>query len=403
MSQARGPLEGLKIIDLTRLAPGPYATMLLGDLGATVITVEPPPARRKGASASDIPVYGTDVARKAGLNPLFRSRRSIVIDLKKVRGKDILLELAHDADVFLEGFRPGVVHRLGIDYDSVRRVCPEIVYCSISGYGQEDERRSRSGHDITYLAESGLLSATCRDQIRPGIPLNVAGDLAAGGLIAAFGILAAIRGRERSGEGSFVDVSILHGLLSLLAPTAAWERAGAGTQSWGRGMLTGAAPFYDCYATADGQWIAIAANEAKFYREMCSALGLEELVDAQGDLERWPELRAALDAVFATKERAEWMQFLDRFDFPFAAVQSIEEAFDAELGTSGAATPEAPTVFVPRLSAWAHESRPIARHPGQDTVEILSELGLPTEEIDDLLREGVVLCSTAEDLTREEH
>lgn len=402
MTEAKnGPLEGLRIIDLTRLAPGPYATMLLGDLGASVITVEPPPSRLVDSSPGAIPVYGTEMSRNAALNPLFRSRRSIVIDLKKPEGRDLLVQMIRDADVFIEGFRPGVVDRLGIDYETLREVQPTLIYCSVSGYGQEDPRRDRPGHDLTYLAESGLLSATSRDNNRPGIPLNVAGDLAAGGLVAAFGILAAVRGRDQTGVGSFIDVSIYQGLLSLVAPTAAWERAGAGSQSWGQGMLSGLAPFYDCYATSDGRWIAIAANEPKFYKNMCVALRLDGFDDAQADVARWPRLRAALEAVFMSRDLAEWMLFLEDSDFPFAPVRSIDEAFGAELEGPDAGA-GLPPVFVPKFSEWAQRDSPVVHTPGQNSLEILSELGLRVDEITELLRGGVIFAPADESPSGEE-
>lgn len=200
MSDPTGPLSGVRILDLSALAPGPFATMLLGDLGAEVITVEAPAAARSGSGLGALPGYGGERARRQGINPLYRSRRSLVLDLKQPQALEIALQLAQRSDVFVEGFRPGTCERLGLGYDTVAARNPAIVYCSLTGYGQSGELAMRAGHDLNYIAESGLLSATTRDGQRPGIPVNVVADFAAGGLLAAFGILAGLLGRQASGR-----------------------------------------------------------------------------------------------------------------------------------------------------------------------------------------------------------
>ncbi len=369
------PLSGLRILDLTRLAPGPFATTLLGDLGAEVITVEPPGARRAGADVGVLPGHGGPASRAAGTNPLYRSRRSIVLDLKSEADRDLALRLVAQSDVFMEGFRPGVAARLGLGYDALARLRPDLVYCSISGYGQEGPMALAPGHDLNYLAESGVLSLSTRDGGRPAWPLNLLADLAGGGMVAAIGILAAVRRRDLSGEGALVDVSMYESLLAMASVAESWRRAGAPDPSWGRGLVSGAAPFYDCYRTADDRWIAVGAMEPKFYAALCEGIGRPELTSEQLDTAAWPRLRAAFEETFATRTLEQWIEHLDLRATAVSPVRSLEEAF-AAAQRDGFADGEGRVRAIPRISGEvaAPERLRTAREAGQDRDEILSLL-----------------------------
>lgn len=390
MSDPTGPLSGVRVLDLSALAPGPFATMLLGDLGAEVITVEAPASARSGSGLGELPAYGGERARRQGINPLYRSRRSLVLDLKQPQALEVALQLAQRCDVFVEGFRPGTCERLGLGYDTVAARNPGIVYCSLTGYGQSGELSMRAGHDLNYIAESGLLSATTRDGQRPGIPVNVVADFAAGGLLAAFGILAGILGRQASGKGTHIDASMYEGLLGLLQVVQSWSAASAPDPSWGRGLLSGAVPFYECYRTADGQWLSVAALEPKFFVNLCTALGRPDLVSAHADESRWGELRAAFEEIFAAASLADWLVRLDEVDTAVAPVRSLPDAFEAAR-RRGVLDASGMVGSLPRMSAWKPTTGSVVTRPGQHTREILDEIGLSPDKIEMLLAAGAVM------------
>lgn len=383
-----GPLTGIRVLDLSALAPGPFATMLLGDLGADVITVEAPPAARPGALLGDLPMYGGARARREGTNPLHRSRRSVVLDLKQPAGRDVALALVASADVFVEGFRPGTCARLGLGYDALSAADPRLVYCSLTGYGQDGDLAQKAGHDLNYIAESGLLSASTRPGQSPGIPLNMAADYAAGGLLAAFGILAALTGRAATGRGTHVDVSMYEGLLGLLQVVPTWTGAGAPDPSWGGGLLSGAVPFYDCYRTGDDRWLSVGALEPKFFANLCTALGRPDLVAAHGDPTRWDEVRAAFTEAFAGAPLDTWLERLADVDTAVAPVRSLPDAYATAHRRGVLPAPD--TVGpIPRMSGWATASGPVVTRPGTHTREVLGEIGRTAEEIDELVATGV--------------
>lgn len=370
----RGPLAGLRVLDLTRLAPGPYATMLLGDLGADVITIEPPPRVRASSNPSALPGHGGPEARRRGINPLFRSRRCITLDLKDAQELEIALELADRADVFIEGFRPGVCDRLGLGFEALRARNPRLVYCSLTGFGSRSPSAMRAGHDLNYLAEAGLLAIGAGGHRRPGIPMNVVADLAAGGMVAALGILAALRGRDATGQGAHVDVSMFEGVLSMLAPAAAWHTAGAPDPSWGGSLHSGAAPFYTCYATADERWLAVAAMEEKFFVALCEAIGHAELAPLQFQPERWPDLRSSLEATFRQEPLEHWLALFEGVDTAISPVLSLPEAFDAAR-RDGVVRPDGAVGPIPRISGYGRELGAVVRTPDEHRAQILAELG----------------------------
>lgn len=391
MTAGTGPLAGVRVLDLSALAPGPFATTLLGDLGAEVITIEAPPAARPGSGVAELGVHGGVEARRLGLSPLHRSRRSIVVDLKQPAGLDIALRLAERSDVFVEGFRPGVCDRLGLGYEALSAVSPGLVYCSLTGYGQVGELARHAGHDLNYIAEAGLLSACTRPGQRPGIPLNLGADYAAGGLLAAFGILAALTGRAATGRGTHVDVSMYEGLLGLMQVVPAWTAAGAPDPSWGGGLLSGAVPFYDCYRTSDDQWLSVGALEPKFFAGLCSALERPDLVDAQHDVDRWDEMREVFTEAFASAPLATWLDRFARVDTAVAPVRSLSDAF-ATAHARGVLPGPGRVGPIPRMSGWEATAGPVVTRAGAHTTEVLGELELGDDRIDELVAAGVVVA-----------
>lgn len=389
---AQGPLGGLQVLDLSALAPGPFATMLLGDLGADIVTVEPPPRARAGSTLEGLAHHGGLKARAEGTSPLHRSRRSIVVNLKEPAGLEIALRLAERADAMVEGFRPGTCERLGLGYSEVSARNPGIVYCSITGYGQDGKIARRAGHDLNYLAEAGLLSATTRPGQRPGIPINAVADFAAGGLVAAFGILAALHGRAASGRGTYIDVSMYEGLLGLLQVVPAWIAAGSPDPSWGGGLLSGAVPFYDCYLTSDGRWLSVGALEPKFFANLCHALGREDLIEAQFDPQRWGDLRSAFEEAFASATLEEWTERLAGVDTAFAPVRSVTEGFEVArrrgLVEDAKGVPRVRPL--PSMTGWKLPARRQSVRAGEDTRELMTEVGYTPGDIDRLAAEGIV-------------
>jgi crotonobetainyl-CoA:carnitine CoA-transferase CaiB-like acyl-CoA transferase len=323
-------LAGLKVLDLTRLLPGGFCTLLLADFGADVIKVEDTgmgdyvrwaPPHYPGADPS---------AGGALFLSLNRGKRSIRIDLKTEAGRDVLLRLARDADVLVESFRPGVLDRLGVGWERLHAENPRLVYCAITGYGQDGPYRDRAGHDMDYLALTGLLGLTGAGPEEP--PVQAAGqiaDLGGGALMAAFGILAALRARDRSGQGQLVDVSMTDGALSWLAMVAARFFAERTPPRRGGLELAGGLLCYRPYRCADG-WVALGALEPKFFAAWCAGVGRPELAERQFEPVGSP-VHAEVEAIFATRTRAEWAAFNAEHDCCLEPVLGLDEALDSEL------------------------------------------------------------------------
>jgi len=324
-----GALDGIRVLDLSRLLPGGFCSLLLADFGADVIKVEDtgmgdyvrwaPPAY-EGADPS---------AAGAMFLSLNRNKRSIRVDLKTDAGREVLLRLARDADVLLESFRPGVMDRLGVGYERLRQENPRLVYCAISGYGQDGPYRDRPGHDMNYLGLVGLLGLTGE---RGGPPVQAAGqiaDLGGGALMAAFGILAALRERDASGEGQLVDVSMSDGALSWLAMVAGRYFADGVTPRRGDLELAGRLVCYRPYACADG-WVTLGALEPKFWQAFCRGVGREDLIERQFEPPGSPA-HAEVEAIFAGRTRAEWQAFAGEHDCCLEPVLELDEALDSEL------------------------------------------------------------------------
>jgi crotonobetainyl-CoA:carnitine CoA-transferase CaiB-like acyl-CoA transferase len=319
MNQA---LAGIRVLDLSRMLPGPFASMMLGDLGAEVIKVEEPsvgdPTRHSR------PLVGNQGAAFLQVN---RNKKSIALDLKQPAARDLFLKLTATADVVLEQFRPGVVDRLGIGYEAVRQVNPRLVYCSLTGFGQTGAHRDRSGHDMNYLALAGVLGLTTDERGKPVIPGVQVADLA-GGMVAAFAVLAALMARQQTGRGQYVDVSMFDVMVAMLAVPAAHEFAGKTIDVGGKYALTGAYPFYNVYETSDGRYMTLGALEPKFWANFCKRVGRPELIARQfDDGERRTDLFAEVRAIFKARTRAEWVELMRDADCCCEPVLSMAEAF----------------------------------------------------------------------------
>ncbi|BBX00082.1 CaiB/BaiF CoA transferase family protein [Mycolicibacterium moriokaense] len=374
-----GPLTGVKVIELAGIGPGPYAAMLLADMGAEVVRIE-----RPGPSASGIPPE---------LDVLRRNRRSVVIDLRDPRGAQTVQAMTAHADVLLEGFRPGVTERLGLGPADCWEVNPRLVYGRMTGWGQTGPLAHSAGHDIGYIALTGALGAIGRAGEGPVPPLNLLGDFGGGSTFLVIGVLAALLEAAQSGQGQVVDAAIVDGASSLTAALHGMMAAGGWKDRRGENLLDTGRPWYDTYQTADGQWMAVGAIEPKFYAEFASLLGLpDEIAALRDDPDGWPKLRSAIADAFASRSREEWATVFDGTDACVAPVLSLTEAAhhphlaarDTFIDVGGVVQP-APA---PRFSrtAVAHPKPPAA--VGADAREVLADWGI--DDAEGLIRDGVV-------------
>jgi alpha-methylacyl-CoA racemase len=388
-------LGDIRVLDLTRLLPGGFCSLLLADFGADVVKVEDTAMGDYVRWAP--PYYGSEDQQPLGTRSalylaLNRGKRSIRLDLKSGGGREAMLRLAPQFDVVLESFRPGVLDRLGCGYEALREVNPGVVYCAITGYGQTGPSTDRAGHDMNYLGLNGLLGLTGEPGGRPISSAGQIADLGGGALMAAFGVMAALRERERSGEGQIVDVSMTDGSLAWLAMVAAQYLCDGQVPRRGEGQLTGGFLCYLPYEAADG-WITCAALEPKFWRAFCEGAGRPELVGAQFEApgsESWREVAE----VFKGRTRAEWLAFNDEHDAMIEPVLDLDEALDSELVREREMVveldqPDLGTVRqlgIPvKLSRTPGEVERPAPALGEHTEEVLREAGFGDEEIDSLL------------------
>jgi alpha-methylacyl-CoA racemase len=392
------PLSDVRILDLSRLLPGGFCSLLLADLGADVIKVEDTGMGDYVRWAP--PYYGDQHQHQLGTRSalylaLNRGKRSIRIDLKSDAGREAFLRLAGDADVVLESFRPGVLDKLGVGYERLRERNPEIVYCAVTGYGQEGPNTARAGHDTNYLALNGLLGLT---GAADGPPVSSAGqvaDLGGGGLMATFGILAALHERERSGEGQLVDVSMTDGALSWLAMIAAQFLNDGRVPHRGSEMLNGGVACYLPYECADG-WVSCGALEPKFWQAFCHGAGRPDLIEHQF-APPGSDGHAAVAEVFAARTKAEWAAFNDRHDCCIEPVLDLDEALESDLVRAREMVVE---VEQPELGPVRLLGHPIklSRTPadptrpapalGEHTEEVLREAGFSDDEVASLLESG---------------
>jgi crotonobetainyl-CoA:carnitine CoA-transferase CaiB-like acyl-CoA transferase len=397
-------LEGLKILDLTRYAPGPYCTMILGDLGADIIKIEEmgsPGGRRaeqmKGMDT--IPAPFEFPTTESTYNPLNRNKKSIQLNLKAAMGQRIFHQLAEKTDIVVEGFRPGVTKRLGIDYPTLKKVNQRLIYCAITGYGQDGPYRDLPGHDINYISNGGAVGAISLPGARPAIPGNLIGDMAAGGLQATIGILAALAARERTGKGQFVDIAMTDGAVSMLCLyLGRYFELGRLTKPEEKSSC-GATHYYNHYETSDGKFISIACSEPWFFANLCRALGCEDFIPYQMDIEKNDEITDYFRQKFLTRTSDEWFDILSKADAPVGRVYSLDElAGDpqlqhrrmiVEVDSPGEGKIRQAGISI-KLSETPGEIRNLGASPGESTVEILTELGYSQEEIKEMQEAEVI-------------
>ena len=386
MTGNRGPLAGYRIIEIAGIGPGPMAAMLLADLGSEVIRVERAAAAQ--GPAPDAP--HVDIT--------LRGRRNLALDLKQPQGVSVLLDLVDRADALIEGFRPGVMERLGAGPRECLERNPRLVYGRMTGWGQDGPWATAAGHDINYISLAGVLAHCRRDGQPPTPPLNLVGDYGGGAMFLAFGVVCALLEAQRSGEGQVVDAAMVDGAALLMSMFWTLRELGVfDEQHPGTNLLDTGAHFYDVYECADGEYVSIGSIEPQFYAELLRLTGLEgdEEFAGQMDRSRWPALKTRLSEVFASKTRAEWCALMEHTDVCFAPVLRMSEAAEHPhnvarsviVDVNGMRQP-APA---PRFSRTVPELDLPPAHPGQHTREILEDWGIAKDRIDALVESGAVV------------
>jgi alpha-methylacyl-CoA racemase len=379
-----GPLEGVKVIELAGIGPGPFCAMMLSDMGAEVIRVE----RSAAVAPGDPSNPPKDV--------LARGRRSIGVDLKNPDGLETVMKLVEQADILMEGFRPGVTERLGLGPEDCLARNPKIVYGRMTGWGQEGPYASAAGHDINYIALAGALAPIGRNGEAPLPPLNLVGDFGGGGMYLAFGLVCGLFESRHSGKGQVVDTAMVDGAASLMNMFWGMKAMGVWNDERGTNMLDTGSHFYDVYECSDGEYISIGSIEPQFYSELLrlSGLGAQEGLAGQNDRGEWPAMKQRVSDLFRTKTRDEWSSLMEHSDVCFAPVLSMDEAtqhpHNVERGTFievGGMTQAAPA---PRFSRTTVDVQGPASHPGANTDEVLADYGFDAGTIAKLRDVGAV-------------
>lgn len=383
-----GPLAGYRIIEIAGIGPGPFAAMMLADMGAEVIRVDRTQAVR-GAAPSE-----------AHWDVLLRGRRNVAIDLKHPRGPETLLRLVEGADALIEGFRPGVMERLGVGPQVCLQRNPKLVFGRMTGWGQEGPFANAAGHDINYIALAGALAHFSRAGEPPVPPLNMVGDFGGGAMVLAFGVVCALLEAQKSGNGQVVDAAMVDGSAVLMTMFWAFKNIGMFNEDApGTNLLDTGAHFYDVFCCADGRYVSIGAIEPQFYALLLSITGLDgdEEFAAQMDSSQWPHLKSRLAEVMRTKTSAQWCALMEGTDVCFAPVLTMSEAaqhpHNVARGTFidvGGVTQPAPA---PRFSRSSPTIAMPPAHPGQHSRQVLIDAGFTTSEVDDLFGDGVVAGS----------
>jgi len=379
-----GPLSGIRVLEFAGLGPGPYAAMLLADMGADVIRIE--------RADKVYPLPG---------NPhpefLLRGRRNIAVDLKNPEGKETVMKLVEKSDAIIEGFRPGVMERLGLGPEDCAARNPKLVFGRMTGWGQDGPYAMAAGHDINYIALAGALAHFRRKDTIPTPPMNLVGDFGGGGMFLVFGIACALLEAQRSGKGQVVDAAMVDGVASLM--TMFWgfkDMNMFDPDNPGTTMLDTGAAYYDVYETKDGKYISVGAIESQFYQEMLQRLGLQDDPDfaQQNDRSKWPVMHKKLWELFRTKTQAEWNALLEMTDICYAPVLPMLEAaahpHNVERGTYVEYEGHLQPAPAPRYSRTPGAIQRPAAHPGQNSKEVLDDLGFSSSEIESLLSSGAI-------------
>jgi alpha-methylacyl-CoA racemase len=380
-----GPLEGMRVVEMAGIGPAPFAAMLLADMGAQIIRID-----RRVAVDLGVPLHAD-----AKFEVLRRGRRSVALDLKIAAGRDVVLRLVTKADALIEGFRPGVMERLGLGPEPCLAANPRLVYGRVTGFGQSGPLAQRAGHDIDYIALTGALASIGPADGPPLPPLNLVGDFGGGGMFLAFGILAARLSALRTGEGQVVDAAMVDGAAYLMAPIYGLYSAGLWREARGANLLDGGAPWYGAYATADGRYMAVGAIERRFYDELLGKLGLAgQALPDQHDRAGWPVLRARFAEAFKSRTQAEWQAQFAESDACVVPVLSLADAprhphnrqRQTFIERDGVTEP-APT---PRLDRTPAEPGHPPRRAGADGEAVLADWGFSDGEIERLKSDGVI-------------
>lgn len=402
------PLEGVRVLDLTRQGPGPFCTMILGDMGAEVVKIEAPPAlgaRQAGLLQSPT---GEKGRRDAIYNAHNRNKKSIALNLRVEEGRQIFYKLSEKTDVIVEAFRPGVVNRLGIDYEAMKKINPKVIYCSITAYGQDGPYRGLPAHDVNCISMAGALNLIGDMNDKPVIPLNLLADFGGGGSNAVIGILSAIIAREKTGNGQYIDISLTDSVISLLTFEAGDYFQHGVVLKRGEHVVGGAYPYYNVYETSDEKYITIGCMEPWLWENLCRAIGREDFIpfhlEAEHRLHKpegkeWDEISSSLRQLFLTKTRDEWFGILSKKDAPAGKVYSMDEVFtdpqvlhrkmviEVEHPTEGMVKQVGISI---KLSETPGTVRRLSPLLGEHTKEILTALGYGNEKINELLQEGII-------------
>jgi alpha-methylacyl-CoA racemase len=379
-----GPLAGVRIIEMAGIGPAPFAAMMLSDMGAEVVRVD----RRE---AADLGIPG----RAPKFEVLHRGRSSIAVDVKAEAGCEVVKRLVAKADAIIEGFRPGVMERLGLGPDVLLKINPKLVFGRMTGFGQDGPLANQAGHDINYIALAGVLHAIGRKGEAPVPPLNLVGDFGGGGMLLAFGVVCALLEAQKSGKGQVVDAAMVDGSAALMGLIYGLYSQGTWKDERGVNILDTGSPWYGTYQTMDGKWLAVGAIEKRFYEEFVQRIGLKLAeLPKQHDRNGWPQLRQKFAEIIAGKTRAEWEQVFEGSDACVAPVLSLGEvenyprnkARKTLMSVDGVLQP-APA---PRFSRTVPEAGKPARQVGSDTERVLAAWGFAGGEIDALKTGGVV-------------
>ncbi|WP_298334935.1 CaiB/BaiF CoA-transferase family protein [Ferrimicrobium sp.] len=374
-----GPLQGIRVVEMAGIGPAPFAGMILADLGATVIRIDPP--KRPG--------IGADL--------MGRGKRAIAIDAKKPGAAELIGRIVERSSILIEGFRPGVMERLGLGPSELMVVNPRLIYGRMTGWGQDGPKAARSGHDINYISMSGVLGSIGDEVHGPSIPLNLVGDFGGGGMLLVAGVLAALIESHRTGKGQVVDAAMVDGSLLLMTMIYSMFQEGGWSSGPGSNLLDGGAPFYCTYGTKDGRWVAVGALEPQFFKELVEVLDLGERFTTanQYDQGRWPEMRRAFTERFLRRTRAEWESVFATSDACVTPVLTMVEALDHPLHQERGSFVKVGELRqpgpAPRFGNYDEEERRLRRELVYDSTGILAEIGVARDEIDALLNQELVI------------
>ncbi|GAB3775400.1 CaiB/BaiF CoA-transferase family protein [Nocardioides ginsengisegetis] len=379
LGQGTGPLKGVKVVEIAGIGPGPHACMILADLGADVIRVERP---------------GGQLLAGGPHNLLNRGRPSVALDLKNPEAVATVLELVRDADLLVEGMRPGVAERLGFGPEDCRAVNPRLVYGRMTGWGQDGPLATAAGHDMNYISITGALFGLGQDKARPHFPSNLVGDFGGGSTYLVIGLLAALLEARVSGEGQVVDAAIVDGTAHLNAMTSAFLAGGGYREERAANLLDGGVPFYDVYATSDGRHVSVGALEPQFFATFVELLGLPDDAPGQADLDRYDELRALITERFASRTQAEWIEVFEGTDACVAGIIPLSEAARHPHMAAREVFVERDGLVQPSPAPRFSRTRPSLTTPptpaaGSDTREALNAWGIA--DVDKLLEAGIAV------------